>query len=114
MRTFVAVLGRVYPMAGPTVVCALAVLSPVLGSVALELTCALLVIEPALRGLMWTVTVAPAPFAMVPSAQVTVPADCVQLPWVGVADSYVTPPGSVSVRLTPVALEGPALWTESV
>ena len=44
----------------------------------------------------------------------TVPDACEQLPCDGVADSYVTPLGSVSVTVTPVALEGPALLTPSV
>ena len=44
----------------------------------------------------------------------TVPADCEQLPWVGVAESNVTPLGSVSVSVTPVAPEGPELLTLSV
>ena len=39
----------------------------------------------------------------------TVPLDCEQLPCEGVADSNVTPAGSVSVSVTPVALEGPPL-----
>ena len=44
----------------------------------------------------------------------TVPDACEQLPCDGVADSYVTEPGSVSVTETPVAGEGPALLTLSV
>ena len=34
-----------------------------------------------------------------------------QVPWEGVAESKVTPAGSVSVTVTPVALDGPALAT---
>ena len=54
-------------------------------------------------------TVALAASASVPSAQVTVPLDSEQVPCEGVAESNVTPAGSVSVTVTPVALEGPAL-----
>ena len=49
-----------------------------------------------------------------PSEQVTVPADCEQLPCVGVAELYVTPAGSVSVSVMPVALDGPAFATPTV
>ena len=64
------------------------------------------------RTRIWTVAV---PWsAIVPSAQVTVPLACEQLPWEGVAESNVTPLGSVSVRLVAVASWGPALWAVSV
>jgi hypothetical protein len=46
--------------------------------------------------------------------QVTVPLVCEQVPCDGVADWYVTPEGSVSVTVTPVALEGPRFWAVSV
>ena len=59
-------------------------------------------------------TLALAPFATVPSEHVTVPLACEQVPCDGVADLYVTPLGSVSVTVTPVALEGPALLMLSV
>jgi hypothetical protein len=52
--------------------------------------------------------------AIVPSAQSTVPAVSLQLPWVGVAESKTTPAGSVSISCTAAALEGPALWMPSV
>ena len=42
------------------------------------------------------------------------PADCEQVPCVGVAESNVTPAGSVSVTVTPVAPEGPELLMPSV
>ena len=64
-----------------------------LGSASAEDTLAWLVIVPGADGRtrIWTVAV---PWsAIVPSAQVTVPADCEQLPWEGVAESNVTPPG---------------------
>src|SRR5262245_41878850 len=44
-----------------------------------------------------------APAASVPRLQVTVPDACVQVPCDGVADTNVTPAGSVSVTVTPVA-----------
>ena len=43
----------------------------------------------------------------------TVPEASEQLPWDGVAVN-VTPPGNVSVTVTPAALEGPALPMLSV
>ena len=55
-----------------------------------------------------------APFAIVPSEHVTVPLDCEHVPCEGVAELKVTPAGSVSVTVTPVALDGPALATPSV
>src|SRR4051812_39985613 len=45
------------------------------------------------------------------NVQVTLPALVVQLPWLGVAETKVTPAGSRFVRRTAVALEGPALLT---
>jgi hypothetical protein len=38
----------------------------------------------------------------------------VQVPWLGVTDTNVTPAGNVSVKLTPVAVLGPALLTLTV
>jgi hypothetical protein len=38
----------------------------------------------------------------------------VQLPWLAVAEPNVTPGGSGSVSVTPVAAEGPALLTVTV
>ncbi len=54
------------------------------------------------------------PFAIVPRLQVTVPEDSEQVPCEGVAESNVTPLGSVSVSTTAVAPEGPAFATVSV
>src|SRR5688572_7656353 len=51
---------------------------------------------------------------MVPSEQVTVPDDSLQEPCEGVAELKVTPAGSVSLTLTPVAFQGPALPMSSV
>ena len=56
-------------------------------------------------------TPALAPFATVPSWQETVTPDCEHVPCEGVAESKVTPGGSVSVSSTPIALDGPALAT---
>jgi hypothetical protein len=65
--------------------------------------------------LVWIVTaiVATAPFAIVPSVQTTdvVP---LQLPWLGVLETNVTPVGSVSVTDAPIAVPGPRLVTTSV
>ena len=57
----------------------------------------MLVIDPVDCGVTLIWTLALAPFAMVPSGQVTVPADCEQVPCEGVAESKVTPAGSVSL-----------------
>ena len=100
---------------GVTVVVALAELLAGLGSSMEELTAAWLVIWPPCCGRTFTSALASPPFAIVPRLQVTVPLDSVQaLPCDGVAESYVTPAGSVSVSTTPDALCGPALWTPSV
>ena len=58
-------------------------------------------------------TVAVAPEAIVPSAQVTV-AVPEQVPWQGVAEANVTPAGSVSVTVDALAESGPALATVRV
>jgi hypothetical protein len=68
---------------------------------------ALFVIVPALCGLTVMVAVAVPELASVPMSQVTTPDACVQLPWVAVAETKVTPAGNVSVIVTPVALDGP-------
>ncbi len=97
-----------------TVVTALAPLLAVLGSPVSDVTFAWFVIEPTDWGVTLIVTVALAVLASVPSEQVTVPDACEQLPCVVVAELNVTPAGSVSVRVMPVALEGPALLTPIV
>ena len=79
-------------------------------SVSEDDTTAVLVIVPALSGVITMDTVALPSLAMVPSEQVTV-AVPVQVPWLGVDDTCVTPLGSVSVRVTLVALRGPPLLT---
>jgi hypothetical protein len=99
---------------GFTVVAAPAELLAGVGSLTLEDTLAVFVIVPVDWGVTLIWTLAPAPLAMVPSGHVTVPPDCEQLPCDDVADLNVTPLGSVSLMLTPVALEGPALPTSRV
>ena len=97
-----------------TVVCAAAELFALLGSASSDDTLAWFDSVPGADGRtrIWMVAVPSS--ASVPSAQVTVPADCEQLPWEGVADSNVTPLGSVSVTVAPVASCGPALCAVSV
>jgi len=84
------------------------------GSLTPEDTLALFVIEPVDGGVTLTVTVAPAPFVIVPRLQVTVPDAWVQLPCDAEAELNVTPLGRLSETLTAVALEGPALLTPIV
>jgi hypothetical protein len=94
-----------------TVVVAVAVLLAVLGSFSVAVMVAVLVIVPATVGVTTSVTVIVPPLAIPPRLQVTVPLTWLQVPWLGVADTKVTPAGRVSVRVTPVALLGPALLT---
>jgi hypothetical protein len=96
------------------VVDALAELLTRTGSDVGEETVAWFVIEPPEDGVTLISTLGVAPFETVPSEHVTVPADCEQLPWDGVAELNVTPDGSVSVTVTPAAPEGPALLMPSV
>jgi hypothetical protein len=88
-----------------------AVLFAVFGSDSLPVTRAVLVIVPVAPGVTTIVTVAVAPLAKFPMLQVTIPPDCVQLPWLGVAVPYATLEGNVSVIVTPVAGNGPLLVT---
>ena len=76
-----------------TVVEAAAPLLVVFGSPVSEVTFAWFVIEPADCGVTLIETLALPAFARVPSEQVTVPPDCEQLPWDGVAELNVTPAG---------------------
>lgn len=99
---------------GSTVVWVPAALLALFGSPVEEVTLAVLVIVAAVCGVTLIETLALAAFASVPSEQVTVPDDCEQLPCEGVAELNVTPAGRVSVRVMPVALEGPALLTPTV
>ena len=100
--------------AGPTVVSALAELFAALGSLTSDRTLAWFVICPVACGRTFKSTVASWPLVTVPSAQVTVPDACWQMPCEGVAESNVTFAGNVSSIWMPVAFEGPALWTVSV
>ena len=83
------------------------------GSGWLPETDAVFVIVPAAVGRMTIVTVAEAPLARSPSAHVTVVVP-EQLPWLAVDDLALSPEGSVSVTVTPVAGFGPLLVTVSV
>jgi hypothetical protein len=85
-----------------------------LGSGSLAFTLAAFEMVPLLRAVTLIDTVAPAPEASVPSEQVTVPDESAQLPWLALADTNPTPAGNVSLVVTPVAGEDPALATESV
>ena len=79
-----------------------------------DVTFAWFVIVPMLCGVTLTVTLALAVLASVPREHVTVPLACEQLPCDGVAELKVTPAGSVSVSVMPVAPEGPAFATPIV
>jgi hypothetical protein len=56
------------------------------------------------------VIVAVLPMPSAPTMQVTVPVS-LQLPWLGTAETKVTPDGNVSATVTPLALDGPLLAT---
>ena len=73
------------------------------------LTVAEFVSVPAWLGWTTTVTVALAPAATEPMAQLTVPAVSVQLPWLVFADWYTAPAGSGSSTSTAAASPGPSL-----
>ncbi len=79
-------------------------------------TVALLVIVPVVPALTLTtiVTVAAAPFARVPSEAVTTPLLWVTVPCELLADWNVTPAGSGSVAVTPVAVVPVEFVTVSV
>src|SRR5712664_1640369 len=117
-----AVAGAVFVIARSarrcTVVVAVAVLFPGVGSVSFPLTLAVLLrVAPSavVAGMPTTIViVALALGASVPMVQVTVPLAWVQVPWVEVAETNVTPVGRVSVAVTPVACEGPLLVTTRV
>jgi hypothetical protein len=81
------------------------------GSVEVVVTVALLLpIKPPVSGAVTLmVIVAVCPLVIVPRVQVTGP-DPAQLPRVVEALTKVTPAGSVSVTVTPVAVEGPLFW----
>src|SRR5437879_4503251 len=84
-----------------------AVLLAAFGSGSLPPMVAVLVMVPAAVGLTVIVIVALAPEASEPTAQVTVPEALVQVPWVELAETNVTPEGRVSVTVAPVPASGP-------
>ena len=86
-------------------------LLPAFGSVVDAETSALLVMMPVVPALTVTliVTLVLALALRAPRLQVTVPLECVQVGEPGVEDTNVTSLGSVSVRVTPAAFEGPLL-----
>ncbi len=100
--------------AGSTVVDALAELFDVLRSPASEVMLAWFVTLPSLCGRILMSMLALPPLVTVPSAQVTVPLACEQVPCDGVAESKVVPAGRVSVTVVPVAVWGPAFETPKV
>jgi hypothetical protein len=82
------------------------------GSVIGELALAVLESAIDVPGAVTTIeTVTFAAAAIVPSVQLTVPADCVQVPWLGVADTKTTPVGKTSVMVVDVATATPKFWT---
>jgi hypothetical protein len=96
-----------------TVVIAVAELSLILGSVSRLETVAVLVIFPIAVGLTTILIVAVAEEARLSRAQVIVLVP-LQVPWLEVAETKVTPDGSVSVTVTPVAADTHLLVTVSV
>src|SRR2546426_785365 len=80
-------------------------------SASLPETVAVLLAGPGSVRITTIVTLADAPTARLPTAQVTMPDAWVQAPWVEDAEKKVTPAGSGSVTVTPVAGPGPALAT---
>ena len=96
-----------------TVVTAVAVLSLVSGSVSFPMTIVVLLTPPAAVGATTIVTVVLAPLVKSPRLQVTVLVP-LQVPWLGVAETKLTPGGKVSVITTPVAASGPLFMTVMV
>ncbi len=89
-------------------------LFPGTGSVSFADTVAVLTEEPTAEGWTWMGTVAEAPLASVPSAQL-IGVEPLQVPWLGVgAAKSCTPAGSASLSVTPVAGDGPLLVTVTV
>src|SRR5262245_54020042 len=87
---------------------ALAVLLPVLGSGwSLWLIVAVLVAVAALATVAVRVRVCGVPGLTVPAVQT--PVVLLYVPWLGLAETKVSPAGSRSVTCTPVAVDGPLL-----
>ena len=80
------------------------------GSVTLLATVAVLTTVPAVMGLTNIATWVLAELARVPRAQVTVVVP-EQVPWLATVLNKATPAGNTSMRVTPVATEGPLLVT---
>ena len=89
-----------------------ALLFSVLGSDSLALTVAVLLIVPAVVGVTTMVTPTVAALATLPRLHVTVPPAWLQFPCAEDAETKVTPAGNVSLTVTPLAVDGPALLTE--
>jgi hypothetical protein len=89
-------------------VCSVSELLPGVGSVSLPVTLAVFAIVPVAVVMTTRVTVALALSVRMPRPQTTVLVP-VQLPWLGVAETKLTPAGKMSVIVTPVALLGPLL-----
>src|ERR1700737_2973002 len=108
-NAYFVIWGSAVPVFGATIcVLAEAELFAVFGSVSLALTVAVLVMVPVAVGALTTmVIVALAPFASGPMLHVTVPEAWVQVPWVELAETNVTPAGRESVTTTPDAPSGP-------
>ncbi len=97
--------------AGVTVVVSLSVSFAGTGSDVVADTVAVSVIGPSIVVVTTMLMVAVVPNGTTPSGQVTTPAACAQLPWLGVAETNITEPGRVSVTTTPAASEGPRFVT---
>ena len=83
------------------------------GSTWFAVTLALSVIVPVVEGsiVTWTVIVALSPLVKLPRLHWTMSPDVLQLPWVGVAETKLSPAGRASVSITPVVSKGPLLAT---
>ncbi len=81
--------------------------------VSFSVTLAVFVIEPATAAVTVRETEAVPPIASVPRLHVTVVVP-EQVPWLGVADTNLSPAGSTSVTRTPVEPDGPLLVTVRV
>jgi hypothetical protein len=91
-----------------TVVIAVAVLLPGVGSLVSAATLAVFVIVPDVLGAVTTIsTVAAAPLGKMPRLHTTVLVP-EQVPVLGVTETKVTPAGKMSVRVTPLVVAGMA------
>jgi len=98
-----------------TSVSSLALLFPGTGSLVVALTVTLFVIVPDVPGAVTVNVIAgPAPTANIARVHVTTPAASLHVHPVPEADTYVTPAGSVSSTLTPLAVDGPLFVTLNV